>query len=116
MKDYSHCYLCQQIGDQWIYYHFGLDQELCNALDRLVVSLEACRPIPRLPDAKGLLQDLNQAFNQLTDGTGDDTARRDAAVHALVVIGLYGALIRALSECHAQLEALDWQSLNESYF
>ncbi len=93
-----------------------LDQELCNALDRLVVSLEACRPIPRLPDAKGLLEDLNQAFNQLSDGTGDDTARRDAAVHALVVIGQYGALVKALSECHAQLEALDWQSLNESYF
>jgi uncharacterized membrane protein YccC len=93
-----------------------LDQELSRALDRLVASLDACHPIPRLPDAKGLLKDLDQAFHQLTDGAEDDTARRDAAGHVLVVIGQYGALVSALSECHTQLQELDWQSLNESYF
>ena len=93
-----------------------LDQELCKVLDRLVDSLEECRPVPQLPHAKVLLEDLHAAFDELCAGTGGEAARRNAARHALVIMGQYGALLRAVAECHAQLDELDWKSLNQGYF
>jgi hypothetical protein len=93
-----------------------LDQELCKVLDRLVDSLEQCRPVPQLPHAKVLLEELHAAFDELCAGTGGEAARRNAARHALVIMGQYGALLRAVTECHAQLDELDWKSLNQSYF
>ncbi len=85
-------------------------------LDRLVDSLEQCRPVPQLPHAKVLLEDLHVAFDELCEGIGDKATRRNAARHALAMIGQYGALLKAVAECHAQLEELDWKSLNQSYF
>jgi hypothetical protein len=93
-----------------------LDQELCKVLDRLVESLEQCGPVPPVPRATKLLEELHIAFGELCQGAGDQLARRNAARHALVMMGQYGALFRAVAECHAQLEELDWKSLNQSYF
>ena len=93
-----------------------VDRELCDALARLADSLERCTPIPSLPDVHKLLGDLQAAFSELCEGAGDAAARRETASHALSMIGQYGALIRVLTICHEELRALDWQSLNESYF
>jgi uncharacterized membrane protein YccC len=93
-----------------------LDHELCKVLDRLVDSLEQCKPVPQLPHDKSLLEDLHVAFGELCKGMGDEAARRDAACHVLSMIGQYGALVKAVAECHAQLEQLDCKTLNQSHF
>ena len=93
-----------------------LDQELCKVLDRLVDSLEQCKPVPQLPDSEGLLEGLHHAFDEVCEGIGDKSERRDAACHILTMIGQYGALLKAVAECHAQLQELDWRSLNQSHF
>lgn len=93
-----------------------VDQQLCNALDRLLDSLEACRPITQLPPTEALLQDLHTALAERFESMGDTPEQGIAAYQILAMIGQYGALVKAVARCHAQLSRLDWQSLNESYF
>ena len=93
-----------------------LDEQLCNVLDRLVDSLEHGSPVPRLPHSERLLEDLRTAFGELCEGIDERPERREAAYHILATIGQYNALLQAVAQCHAHLEELDWQSLNQSYF
>ena len=93
-----------------------LDEELCDLLDALEDSINQCRPVPQLTRAKSLLGELLTGFTELCEGRGDKAARREAARRALVMIGQYGALVKALDKCSTQIEELDWKSLNQSYF
>ena len=93
-----------------------VDQQLCNALDKLLDSLEECRPITQLPPTEALLQDLHTAVAERFESMGDTPEQGIAAYQILAMIGQYGALVRAVARCHAQLGRLDWQSLNQSYF
>jgi uncharacterized membrane protein YccC len=93
-----------------------LDRELCEVLDRLVDSLEECKPVPQLPRFEALLDELHTAFDELREGIGDTSERRETACHILTMIGQYGVLLKAVAECHVQLQDLDWRSLNHNYF
>jgi hypothetical protein len=93
-----------------------LDDELCNVLNRLEISLEECRPVPQIPHSDRLLAELRSAFAELSESKENAAERRVAARRTLVMVGQYGALIKALVDLHSQLERLDWKSLNQSYF
>ena len=93
-----------------------MDLELCKVLARLEDSLQRGSPVPQLPHAQGLLEDLHRAFDELNESIGDRSERRDTACRILAMIGQYSALHSAIADCHVQLEKLDWQSLNQNYF
>lgn len=93
-----------------------LEEQLCNVLNRLEISLEECRPVPQLPHSGRLLEELHSAFAELCASEENEAERRVAARRSLVMVGQYGALIKAIAELHVQLERLDWTSLNQSYF
>ena len=94
-----------------------LDQELCKVLDRLVDSLEQCRPVPQLPHSKKLLEELHTAFSELYEGIGDKSEREGCRLsHLDHDRTVWRHAEKRVAECHAQLAELDWQSLNESYF
>jgi uncharacterized membrane protein YccC len=93
-----------------------LDLALCSVLERLEDSLQRGSPVPQLPHAQGLLEDLHRALDELSESIGDRSERRDAACRILAMIGQYGVLHSAIADCHVQLEKLDWQTLNQNYF
>jgi uncharacterized membrane protein YccC len=93
-----------------------LDHQLCTVFDGWVDALEQSRSIEHFPDVETLIDELHRAFDELCDGIQDAASRRETACKVLTMIGLYSALTDAASECHTQLEKLDWKTLNQNYF
>jgi hypothetical protein len=79
-------------------------------------SLADLKPIPELPDTRGLLRELESRGDTLRQPTANATQDQASVVSLMSASAQLRSLLDAIHVCRDKANALDWEAWNRNYF
>jgi hypothetical protein len=93
-----------------------LSDACTDSFQLIADSLANREPVPRLPDTKKLLRDLESKGHAIRQPVSGNKISHAAALHAMSLTARFEALSDAIHDCRTRANALDWNAWNQNYF